>query len=120
MNKKLLIFISIVIFSSSCSLVLNFQDLPEPMGKYIIGTEVFDWEDTYRDEWFTPKVIDTRKISVQIWYPAIQKSDSLFPYLDYSDLRLEAIAKQINQSKNFVKPVKDVKNTSPAAAPASF
>ena len=110
--KKLLIFISIVIFSSSCSLVLNFQDLPEPMGKYIIGTEVFDWEDTYRDEWFTPKVIDTRKISVQSWYPAIQKSDSLYPYLDYSDLRLEAIAKQINQSKNFVKPVKDVKGHS--------
>ena len=71
---------------NSCSLILNFQDLPKPKGEYIIGTDVFMWEDTYRDEWFTKDKIDTRKIVVQIWYPASEKSDSLYPYMDYQNL----------------------------------
>ena len=110
--KRILLFIPIILFVNSCALILDFQDLPKPIGKYIIGTDVFDWEDKYRDEWFTPNKIDSRKISVQIWYPAIEKSDSLYPYLDYPELRIEAIANQINQSKNLVKPVTNVKGNS--------
>ena len=107
-----LILLPFILLLSSCALVLNFQDLPSPGGNYIIGTDIFDWEDTYRDEWFTPNEIDSRKISVQIWYPAIEKSDSLYPYLDYPELRIEAIAEQIDQSKNFVKPVSKIKGNS--------
>ena len=110
--KRILLFIPIILFVNSCALILDFQDLPKPIGKYIIGTDVFDWEDKYRDEWFTPNKIDSRKISVQIWYPAIEKSDSLYPYLDHPELRIEAIANQINQSKNLVKPVTNVKGNS--------
>ena len=107
-----LILLAFILLLSSCALVLNFQDLPSPGGNYIIGTDIFDWEDTYRDEWFTPNEIDSRKISVQIWYPAIEKSDSLYPYLDYPELRIEAIAEQIEQSKNLVKPVSKIKGNS--------
>lgn len=110
--KKILLFTSIILLFNSCALILDFQDLPKPIGNYIIGTDVFDWEDKYRDEWFTPNEIDSRKISVQIWYPAIEKSDSLYPYLDHPELRIEAIANQINQSKNLVKPVTNVKGNS--------
>ena len=87
--KKILLFIPIILLFNSCALILDFQDLPKPIGDYSIGTDVFDWEDKYRDEWFTPNKIDSRKISVQIWYPAIEKSDSLYPYLDYPELRIE-------------------------------
>ena len=107
-----LILLPFILLLSSCALVLNFEDLPTPSGNYIIGTDIFDWEDTYRDEWFTPNEIDSRKISVQIWYPAIEKSDSLYPYLDYPELRIEAIAEQIDQSKNLVKPVSKIKGNS--------
>ena len=110
--KKILLFIPIILLFNSCALILDFQDLPKPIGNYSIGTDVFDWEDKYRDEWFTPNKIDSRKISVQIWYPAIEKSDSLYPYLDYPELRIEAIANQINQSKNLVKPVTKVEGNS--------
>ena len=46
--KYLFFYISIVLLFTSCALILNFQDLPIPDGKYIVGTELFDWEDTYR------------------------------------------------------------------------
>ena len=43
---------SILVFNS-CSVILNFKDLPTPPGNYIVGTDIFDWEDKFRDEWFT-------------------------------------------------------------------
>ena len=108
------------IFLSSCSLVLNFRDLPQPEGKYIIGTDVFTWEDNYRDEWFTKDKIDTRKIVVQIWYPASEKSDSLFPYMDYANLRVESISERIGKGKGTIKPVTKVKtNTYYKAKPVN-
>ena len=97
------------IFLSSCSLILNFRDLPEPQGQYIIGTDIFTWEDSYRDEWFTKDKIDTRKIVEQIWYPASEKSDSLYPYMDYADLRVESISERIGKGKGTIKPVTKVK-----------
>ena len=105
---RLLIYISLFLFSS-CSLILNFRDLPKPEGQYIIGTDVFTWEDTYRDEWFTKDKIDTRKIVVQIWYPASEKSDSLYPYMDYADLRVESISQRIGKNKGFIKPATQVR-----------
>ena len=110
--NKILFSLFILIIFNSCSLILNFQDLPKPKGKYIIGTDVFMWEDTYRDEWFTKDKIDTRKIVVQIWYPASEKSDSLYPYMDHQNLRIESIANRIGKSKAFIKPVGGVEGNS--------
>ena len=105
---KSLLYLFFFLFSS-CSLILNFRDLPKPEGEYIIGTDVFTWEDTYRDEWFTKDKIDTRKIVVQVWYPASEKSDSLYPYMDYADLRVKSISKRIGKGKGFIKPATEVK-----------
>ena len=110
--NKILFSLFILIVFNSCSLILNFQDLPHPKGKYIIGTDVFLWEDTYRDEWFTKDKIDTRKIVVQIWYPASEKSDSLYPYMDNKNLRIESIADRIEKSKGLIKPIGDIKGNS--------
>ena len=106
--KKKIFYLIFIFLFNSCSLILNFRDLPKPDGSYIIGTEIFTWEDTYRDEWFTKDKIDTRKIVVQIWYPASEPSDSLYPYMDYAEQRIESIAKRIEKSEGFIKPIKNV------------
>ena len=110
--RKIIFPLFILIVFNSCALILNFQDLPDNSGEYIIGTDLFMWEDTYRDEWFTKDKIDTRKIVVQIWYPASEKSDSLYPYMDNHNLRIESIANRIEKSKSFIKPIGDVKGNS--------
>ena len=43
--KKILLFTCVILLFNSCALILDFQDLPKPIGNYIIGTDVFDWED---------------------------------------------------------------------------
>ena len=115
--RNSILFISILLLCSSCALVLNFNDLPEPKGQYIVGTDLFVWEDSYRDEWFTKDKIDSRKIVVQIWYPASEKSDSLYPYMDYKELRIQAISEQINQPKVLIKPATKVEGNSYFKAP---
>ncbi len=115
--RNSILFISILLLCSSCALVLNFNDLPEPKGQYIVGTDLFVWEDSYRDEWFTKDKIDSRKIVVQIWYPASEKSDSLYPYMDYKELRINAISEQIGKPKAFIKPAGNVQGNSYFKAP---
>ncbi len=46
----------------------------EPTGTFAVGTTVFTWTDTTRDDGFTPEA-DHRKVSVQIWYPAAQAGE---------------------------------------------
>ena len=110
--KYIFLYTIVTLFFTSCSIILNFQDLPTPNGEYIVGTDLFDWEDTFRDEWFTKDKIDTRKIVVQIWYPASEKSDSLYPYMDYPEIRINSISKRINKPKGFVKPVSQIEGNS--------
>ncbi len=108
---RLIMLIALFLFVS-CSAILNFRDLPQPKGEYIIGTDIFNWEDTYRDEWFTKDKIDSRKIVVQVWYPASEISDSLYPYMDYPELQIESISKRIGKGKGFIKPAANVKTNS--------
>ena len=115
--RKGILSIFILLLFNSCAFVLNFKDLPKPKGPYIVGTDLFVWEDSYRDEWFTKDKIDSRKIVVQIWYPASEKSDSLYPYMDYKELRIKAIAEQIDQPKALVKPASNVEGNSYFKAP---
>ena len=102
-----LFFISL--FTYSCSILIPLNDLPEPQGNYIVGTDIFSWEDTSRDEWFTKDKIDSRKIVVQVWYPAEVSSDSLYPYMDNAEIRLEALSKQLGVPAFIMKHVKDIK-----------
>lgn len=110
--KKLLLLLPIMLLINSCALILNFNDLPTPKGNYVVGTNLFDWEDKFRDEWFTKDKIDTRKIPVQIWYPASEKSDSLYPYMDYPNIRINSISEAIDKPKGFVKPASYVEGNS--------
>ena len=102
-----LFFISL--FTYSCSILIPLNDLPEPQGNYIVGTDIFSWEDTSRDEWFTKDKIDSRKIVVLVWYPAEVSSDSLYPYKDNAEIRLEALSKQLGVPAFIMKHVKDIK-----------
>ena len=99
-------------FFYSCSIIIPLNDLPKPEGDYVIGTDIFNWEDTSRDEWFTKDKIDSRKIVVQIWYPAIENSDSLYPYMDNAEIRLEALSKQLGVPEFAMKHAKNIKGNS--------
>ena len=110
MKYKIALIFSCLFYS--CSIIIPLNDLPKPDGKYTVGTKLFYWEDSSRDEIFTKDIIDTRKIVVQIWYPAIQPSDSLYPYMDNPELRLNALSKQIGVPNFLMQHVKDIKGNS--------
>lgn len=44
--------------------------LTRPDGSYTVGTQIFRWVDTARDELSTPDPADRRNVIAQVWYPA--------------------------------------------------
>ena len=84
---------------SSCStiipILIPFHDLPAPTGSFSVGTRVFNWEDTSREEWFTETAGDFRKIVVQVWYPTDAVTGDPAPYLDYAHHRVKPISEQV-------------------------
>ncbi len=67
--------------------------LPTPTGPHTIGTQVFQWTDSTRMEWFTNENPDDyRKIIVQAWYPS-ENSNTVKPepYIDHIDVRARAL-----------------------------
>ena len=66
MYKKLFLLISIL-YLHGCSVFIPYKNLPEPDGENIIGTDIFEIEDSSREEWFTDEKDDKRKIIVQVW-----------------------------------------------------
>ena len=68
--------------------------LPEPDGKFNIGTETFHWIDSSRMEWFTDENInDHREMMVQVWYPSLEKPiNEPRPYMDFMTIRAAALA----------------------------
>ena len=109
---KIIVLSFFSFFFYSCSIIIPLNDLPQPKGDFIVGTDIFNWEDTSRDEWFTKNKIDSRKIVVQIWYPAEESSDSLYPYMDNAEIRLEALSKQLGVPKFTMKHAKNIKGNS--------
>ena len=101
--KNKIIYILIILFLQNCSIFIPLRDLPKPNGKHIIGTDIIILEDKYRSETFTEEADDYRKIIVQVWYPAIEKSDSLYPYLDYKDIKTPYIAKRLEVSERIIR-----------------
>ena len=88
---------------------MPFQNLPKPNGQYIIGTDVIILEDINRKEEFTKNDDDYRKIIVQAWYPAITQTDSIYPYLDFSEIRTPYIAKRIGVPEYMIKHINEIK-----------
>jgi len=110
MNR--LFYIGIIIIVQNCALMIPIKDLPTPDGEFIVGTDVMVLEDKNRLEYFTDDKNDYRKIVLQVWYPAISKNDSIYPYLDYEELRIPTIAKRLEVSERIIKHINNVKANS--------
>ncbi|HCD27578.1 MAG TPA: hypothetical protein DER02_08660 [Gammaproteobacteria bacterium] len=88
---------------AGCSWVIPklypFYPLPAPQGPYAIGTEVFEWTDQSRLEWFTDDPQDHRRIVVQVWYPTdaadAASAAVTYPYLDQPARRIRPLARQM-------------------------
>ena len=72
--------------------LIPLSDLPTPAGSYSIGTQIVEWTDSTRDEWFTEESNDKRRIVVQIWYPSEASNDAALPYLPSPDKWLPALS----------------------------
>lgn len=46
--------------------------LPQPDGRYPVGTEIYRWTDASRDEPHTADPHDHRSVIAQVWYPAVR------------------------------------------------
>ena len=106
--KKIFLCIVSIVFIQSCSVFIPLRNLPSPDGQYIVGTDVIILEDKNRFETFTKETDDYRKIIVQIWYPATEPSDSIYPYLDYKDLKTPYIAKRLEVSEKIINRVNSI------------
>jgi len=115
LKSKSIALMSILLFSS-CStiipLLIPFQDIPAPTGSFSVGTRVFNWEDNKREEWFTKKEGDFRKIVVQVWYPTDEVTGVPVPYLDFAQQRLKPISEQVELPPFMIKHIQDVNSNS--------
>ena len=107
--KKIFLCIISIIFLQNCSVFIPLRNLPRPDGEYIVGTDVIILEDENRLETFTIETNDYRKINVQNWDPATESSDSIYPYLDYKDVKIPYIAKQLEVSEKIRRRVNSIK-----------
>ena len=56
--------------------------LPKPTGKYKVGTSTYFWIDKTREELWTLDPKDSRRLMVQIWYPADENNKGIkAPYI---------------------------------------
>ena len=107
-----LLFIGLIFIFQSCSILIPLKDLPKPDGNFIVGTDIMILEDVNRLEYFTEDETDFRKIILQVWYPAIAESDSIYPYLDYKEIRIPAIAKRLGVSEKIIEHMSKIKANS--------
>lgn len=73
-------------------LLIPLNDLPTPTGPYAVGTQMFEWQDPSRDEWFTVETNDKRRIVVQAWYPTEATEAKPLAYLANPDAWLPALS----------------------------
>ena len=107
--RKIFLYIISILFLQNCSVFIPLRNLPSPDGQYIVGTDVIILEDKNRFETFTKETDDYRKIIVQIWYPATEPSDYIYPYLDYKDLKIPYIAKRLEVSEKIINRVNSIR-----------
>ena len=115
LKSKYIVFMSMLLFSSCTTIIpllIPFQDIPAPTGSYSVGTRVFNWEDNKREEWFTEKEGDFRKIVVQVWYPTDEVAGDPAPYLDFAQHRIKPISEQVELPPFMIKHIQDVNSNS--------
>ena len=111
--KFLKFFLSLIItlLSTGC-VAIPFNEVPKPTGDRNIGTESIELIDIDRLEWFTEDPQDLRKIMIQIWYPTDDLDGEKERYIDYGELRIEALASQFDYSPFLFKKLIDVETNS--------
>lgn len=78
-------------------ILLPVPQLPQPSGPYAVGTTTFYWQDPSRPELYSDDPNDTRRLMVQVWYPADPQSGAhLAPYLNNAEIALPALAKKFH------------------------
>ena len=114
--KKLIVLIILALSINACGLIvphiIPFSDLPLPTGPFNVGTQIFEWEDTSREEWFTEESDDFRRLVIQVWYPTLVEKKGDFSYLDYSEKRTGPLSKVIELPEFIIHHIKDVKANS--------
>lgn len=50
--------------------------LPQPDGRYALGTQIYRWTDASRDEPHTADPADRRSVIAQVWYPTDRREPS--------------------------------------------
>ncbi len=111
---KFLNFFSLLIITllSTGCVTIPFNEVPKPTGDKNIGTESIELIDIDRLEWFTEDPQDLRKIMIQIWYPTDDLDGEKELYIDYGELRIEALASQFDYSPFLFKKLIDVETNS--------
>ncbi|MDB3868536.1 dienelactone hydrolase family protein [Candidatus Marinimicrobia bacterium] len=98
--------------------LIPFEDLPTPSGKYSVGTQIFNWTDSTRYEWFTEQNInDKRKLVIQIWYPTSIDSKEKYPYIDNHGKRLGPLSDQVELPKFMIQHIKGIRTNSSLNVP---
>ena len=108
---RFFLFLIITLLSTGC-VAIPFNEVPKPTGDRNIGTESIELIDIDRLEWFTEDPQDLRKIMIQIWYPTDDLDGEKESYIDYGELRIEALASQFDYSPFLFKKLIDVETNS--------
>ena len=114
---KNIFFIILLFFAiNGCGMVIPiimpFNDLPAPTGRFNVGTQIYEWEDQSREEWFTEQEGDYRRLVVQVWYPSQKSNKIKANYLDFPGKRVEPLSRRIELPEYFFKHIKNVKSNS--------
>lgn len=88
-------------------MLFPFNPLPKPNGEFNVGSKIFTWTDTTRQEWFTLNdTTDYRRLVAQIWYPSIQEPMTKpMPYIDFIEKRIPVLANQLSDHLNLYLPI---------------
>ena len=121
MNNRFQLLIPCILISG-CTVIMPklipFKNLPAPNGEYSVGTQVFNWIDSSRDEWFTEDDLDDkRKLVVQIWYPTEAIGGEKYPYMDNPEKRLGPLSEQLELPVFMIRHIQEIRTNSILNAP---
>ena len=114
--KKIILLVLLMLCSNSCGLIIPhiipFNNIPQPTGPFNVGTQIFQWADHNRKEWFTEADDDYRRLVIQVWYPTLDDRVEDLPYLDYPDKRTTPLARRIELPEFLIHHIEGVKSNS--------
>jgi len=69
-------FVGMALISVGVWILPAVPTLPHPDGRFAVGTQIYRWTDTSRDEPHTADPSDRRSVIAQVWYPATHHKPS--------------------------------------------